>query len=192
MSRRMATTAMGLALIAGLGLVFHSLPPLYNVPREAAPRPTAVAPTLGARTEPAQHARQARKQELRTRFDEAVTMLHAHRYEYAVAALHRVLELSPRMPEAYVNMGYALLGMKTYGAAEDFFLGAVDLNPRQANAYYGLAEVHEAQGDLRRAMGAMRTYLHLARPDAPHRSRAMAALWEWQAQLAQPQAGLKP
>ena len=35
--------------------------------------------------------------ELEARFQQAVVMLHAGEYEHAVTALHRVLELSPRM-----------------------------------------------------------------------------------------------
>jgi hypothetical protein len=53
--------------------------------------------------------------------------------------------------------------------------------PGQANGYYGLALVHEAQGDMALATGAMRRYLHLARDERPeHLARARAALWEWE------------
>jgi tetratricopeptide (TPR) repeat protein len=74
-----------------------------------------------------------------------------------------------------------MLGLKRYDAARDFFEGAIALAPTQANAYYGLALVHEAQGDKALATGAMRSYLHLARNERPdHLSRARAALWEWE------------
>lgn len=121
--------------------------------------------------------------EARRRFDEAVVMLHAKQYEHAVTALHRVLVLAPEQPEAHVNMGFALLGLKRVKEARDFFEGASALKPDQANAYYGLALTHEAAGDLALATGAMRTYLHLARSERPeHLSRARAALWEWEQQ----------
>ena len=108
-------------------------------------------------------------------------MLHAHRYDDAATALHRVLTYAPNLPEAHVNMGYAMLGLKRHDAARDFFEGATVLAPTQANAYYGLALVHEAQGDKALATGAMRSYLHLARNERPeHLSRARAALWEWE------------
>jgi hypothetical protein len=78
-------------------------------------------------------------------------------------------------------MGYAMLGLKRLDAARDFFEGATVLAPAQANAYYGLALVHEAQGDKAGATGAMRSYLHLARHERPeHLRRARAALWEWE------------
>ena len=119
--------------------------------------------------------------EARRRFDQAVVMLHAKQYEHAVTALHRVLALSPQLPEAHVNMGFALLGLKRVEEARDFFDGATALRPNQANAYYGLALAYEAGGDLSMATGAMRSYLHLARDERPeHLRRARAALWEWE------------
>ncbi len=123
----------------------------------------------------------AARDELRERFDQAVLMLHAKQYEHAVTALHRVLELAPRLPEAHVNMGYALLGLGRAEAARDFFEAATALRPEQANAYHGLALAHEQRGDLPLAIGAMRTYLHRAKDGDPaHLRRARAALWEWE------------
>ncbi len=122
--------------------------------------------------------------EIRMRFQQAVMMLHAGRYEYAVTALHRVLTLSPRLTDAHVNMGYALLGMQRYDEAEAFFRNAIELDPYQGNAYWGLAEIFEHRGDLPAALGAMRTYIHLAPPGDPYVRRARAALWEWDSQLS--------
>jgi len=121
--------------------------------------------------------------ELTMRFDQAVYMLHAKQYENSITALHRVIELSPRMPEAYINMGYALLGLERNKAAQDFFRTATDLDPYQANAYWGLAVTLENDGDLEAAVGAMRIYIHLAKPDDPYVRRARSALWEWESQL---------
>ena len=119
--------------------------------------------------------------EARRRFDQAVLMLHAKQYEHAAVALHRVLALSPQLPEAHVNMGYALLGLQRVSQARSFFDAATALKPDQANAYYGLALAYEAEGDLALATGAMRSYLHLAREERPeHLRRARAALWEWE------------
>jgi len=124
------------------------------------------------------------KDELTQRFEQAVLMLHAKRYDNAVVALHRVIELSPRMTEAYVNMGYALLGLKDNKAAHDFFSTAIDLNPYQANAYWGLAVTLEDSGDLKAALGAMRIFIHLSKPDNPFVRRARSAIWEWESTLA--------
>ena len=111
-------------------------------------------------------------------------MLHARRYEEAAVALHRVLALSPRLTDAHVNMGFALLGLKRYKEAEAFFRNAIDLDPYKGNAYWGLAEIFEQRGDLPAALGAMRVYIHLAPPGDPYVRRARSALWEWDSQLS--------
>lgn len=140
----------------------------------------ASAPAFVSRIE---HQEQMRQAELRQRFEQAVLMLHAKQYDNAVTALHRVLELAPRLPEAHANMGYALLGLERPDAAEGFFQAAAELNPRQANAYWGLALVAEGRGDYESALGAMRTYLHFSPANDPYRARARSALWEWEEKL---------
>lgn len=168
----MNRTGVGAALLAAtMALVLAVLGAVARAPRPAA----AVAAT-----DPAAHARAMRGREVRQRFEQGVLMLHARRYDEAIAAFHRVLELAPRLPEAQANMGYALLGLERHAAARDFFGAAIDLRPAQANAYYGLAVAQEALCDLPAARGAMRTYLHLARPDDRWVRQARAALWEWE------------
>jgi tetratricopeptide (TPR) repeat protein len=130
-----------------------------------------------------EHQRQMQDREVRQRFEQAVLMLHARQYDLAITALHRVLEIAPRMPEAHVNMGYALMGLEQPDAARGFFNAAIELNPRQANAYYGLALADEARQDYESALGAMRTYLHFARADEPHAVKARSAIWEWEGKL---------
>ena len=128
-----------------------------------------------------EHQRTRQAAEVRARFEQAVVLLHAKQYEHAATALHRVLELAPALPEAHVNMGYALIGLGRHRAARDFFASALELRPTQANAYFGLALAEEGNGDLAVARGAMRSFLHLSRADDPHRAKARAALWEWEA-----------
>ncbi len=142
-----------------------------------AAKSAAVAP---AALDPAGHAAERRSAEVRARFEQAVMMLHARQYEHAAAALHRVLELAPEMPEVHVNMGYAMLGLERPGAARDFFEGATALRPGQANAYYGLALSLERLGDFEGALGSMRTYVHLSPPDDPFAAKAKAAVAEWE------------
>ena len=127
--------------------------------------------------------------EVHQRFQQGVMMLHAKQHEHALTAFHRVIELVPEMPEAHVNMGYALLGLQRYDVARQFFEGAIALRAQQLNAYYGLAVALEGMRDLPGAIGAMRTYAHLARPDDPFLRKAEAALWEWQA-AARPDASV--
>jgi len=111
-------------------------------------------------------------------------MLHAKQYGFAATAWHRVLELAPKLPEGHVNMGFTMLGLERYDVARDFFATAIELRPMQANAYYGMAEALDALNDRRGAIGAMRTYLHLAAQDDPFVRKAQSALWEWEAALA--------
>ena len=59
----------------------------------------------------------------------------------------------------------------------------MELNPRQANAYYGMALASEAMQDYEMALGAMRTYLHFAPAQDPYRAKARSALWEWEEKL---------
>ncbi|MCB1954294.1 MAG: tetratricopeptide repeat protein [Rhodocyclaceae bacterium] len=130
------------------------------------------------------HVEMQRRSEIDQRFNQGVLMLHARRYDDAAKAFHRVLQLAPRLPDAHVNMGFALIGLQQWSAAHDFFATAIELNPEQANAYYGLAVSLEAQSDLPGAIGAMQTYLHRGARDDPYRQKAQAALWEWQEALS--------
>lgn len=120
---------------------------------------------------------------LHQRFQQAVVLLQHGEYDYAVQGFHEVLKVAPNMPEAHVNMGFALLGLEEFEAARSFFDTATNLRPEQTNAYYGLAVAHEGMGDLRQAVAAMRTYTHVADGDDQYRRKAEAAIWEWEAEL---------
>lgn len=118
---------------------------------------------------------------LQPRFDAAVALLQARRFDAAVTAWRELAAAAPQLPEAQVNLGFALLGAGRAAEARTAFDRATALRPAQANAYYGLALAHEASGDLAVATGAMRSYLHLAKHEDPkHLARARAALWEWE------------
>jgi tetratricopeptide (TPR) repeat protein len=124
--------------------------------------------------------------ETRRHFDAAVLLLHARRFDEAHVLLRRGIGLSPTLPDAHANLGFALLGLQQPGPAREAFERAIALRPAQANAYYGLALAQEALGDLELALGAMRSYLHLGqRESESHQRRARAALWEWETQLAE-------
>ena len=133
----------------------------------------------------AAHAREKAEAEIRQRFQQGVGMLNDKQYEQALKEFHRVLELAPNMPEAHVNAGFALIGSARFAVARDFFEGALALRKDQINAYYGLAEALEGLNDLPGALGAMRTYLHLAPANDPYRRKAESAVWEWEAKAAE-------
>ena len=120
------------------------------------------------------------------------TSAHALFFLYGTGAngksvfVKRVLVQAPALPEAHVNLGFALLGLGEVAQARRAFDTAIELRPQQANAYYGLALAQESLGDLELALGAMRSYLHLGRGESEdHQRRARAALWEWEAQLGE-------
>jgi tetratricopeptide (TPR) repeat protein len=137
----------------------------------------------GDRADLKAHVDQKRREEIDLRFKQGVVMLHAKQYEHAMTAFHRVLQLSPTMPEAHVNIGFALIGQKRYKEALQFFDGATELNRNQLNAYYGMAEAYEGLGDYRGALEAMEAWLHRAKADDPFRRRAESAVWEWRDRL---------
>jgi tetratricopeptide (TPR) repeat protein len=126
-------------------------------------------------------ARAQRQTALAREFARAVALLDARRYQEAAGAWHRVLALAPRLPEAHVNMGFALLGLGQDAMARDFFGAALDLNKDQHNAYFGLALALDALGDRSGALGAMRTYVHLGKGEDRYRAKAEAAIRAWQA-----------
>lgn len=120
-----------------------------------------------------------RAKEIDVRFKQAAAMLHIRQYRYAATALHRVLELAPDMPEAHVNMGYAMLGMERYVDAAESFNKAIRLKSSQANAYYGLALASYNTGDSGAAINALNNFIRLSPPGDPHVSKARSALAEW-------------
>jgi len=184
---RLAALALTVAAVLGGGALIQA----SSTPTGAAP-PAAERP-VDPKADPAAHAADAREREIAQRFEQAAIMLHAGQHEHAVAALHRLLELAPRMPEAHVNMGFALVGLKRPAAARDFFATAIELNPAQANAYYGLALAADELGERPEAIGAMRSYLHLAQAEDPrHLAKARAALWEWETRPSEAGAAAVP
>lgn len=144
--------------------------------------PTATPAKAGAARAPEPPRHHSEQVELR--FKQGVVMLHAKDYQHAITAFHQVLKYAPDLPEAHVNMGYALVGLGHHAQGRDFFESATTLRPGQANAYYGLAMALEGLGDKRGAIGAMRTYVHLAGESDRHRRKAEAALWEWESAVA--------
>lgn len=121
----------------------------------------------------------ARSAEIDMRFKQAAAMLHIKQYQYAATALQRVLELAPKLPEAHVNMGYAMLGMGRHVEALDFFNEAIKLKADQANAYYGLALASYNTGEITAAIEALNRFIQLSRPDDPYQDKARAVLLEW-------------
>jgi len=196
------TVILSLAIIIAIGSLITTLPawemgasstPLvkgYTMPAHMRNAPTA----RPAPMPPAQGAQQAFREafaepqteqeaKVMERFQQGIALLHAKRYDYVITAMDSVLSMVPNMPEAYVNMGYAFIGLEEYGPARGAFEKALSIKLDQVNAYYGLAIAFEGTNELEAALGAMRSYIHLSNPDDPFLAKARAALWEWEAQL---------
>lgn len=116
-------------------------------------------------------------------FTNAIQYMQSRQYEQAVAEWHKILLLQPDIPEVQVNLGFSLFELGRYEAAREFFISTIDHYAFQANAYYGLAIASEKLGDIEAAMGAMRSYIHLAAGDETFIRKARSALWEWESQL---------
>jgi len=168
-SRLAAGVGSGLAIII-LGAVIAFWPSFDWLDRLAPSRPLYAS--VG--TPPPQDGSTLKRQ-----FRQGVLMLHMREYEHAMVSFHRVLAQAPELPEAHVNMGYALSGLSRWPEARDFFANAIELNPAQANAYFGLAIALDGMSDRPGAIGAMRSFVHLVSADDPFRRKAEAALWEW-------------
>ena len=177
--KRRDVRAAALALTLGLTLALGSLLALSSGDDAG----TMVAKPADPRVDATGHVVQMRKAEVDRRFAQGVTHLNNLQFDAAASELHRVLELAPKMPEAHVNMGFAMIGVQRYSMARDFFNSAIELNPMQLNAYYGLAVALEGLKDMPGAVGAMRSYVHLSKPDDPYLAKANAALWEWEAEM---------
>jgi tetratricopeptide (TPR) repeat protein len=133
------------------------------------------------------HVSKARNLIARGRYDEAIEHLTVNR------------EQLPSRVAGLQLVGEALLGKHDYRQAFDFFQQAVNENPNQQEAYFGLAVAAEALGNLSLAIGGMRTFLHLEKNPDPYRlkvAQARSAIWEWEAKLGRgawgPTQGIPP
>jgi len=121
--------------------------------------------------------------EVRRRFEQAVVLIHGKQYEYAIKALLHILTITTELPQVYVNLGFSYIGLYDYDSAKSAFERALELRADQANAYYGMAIVLEEKKQLEPALGAMRTFIHLANPEDKYVVKARSAIWEWEALL---------
>lgn len=119
-------------------------------------------------------------------FNAGIDYMLNKQFSQAAIEWQQILLITKKIPEVHVNLGFSLIEEKNYQQAADHFLTAMDLNAFQANAYYGLAVCYEKLGDLKAAMGSMRSYIHLSKEGDPFVRKARSALWEWENPLDQP------
>jgi len=143
---------------------------------EALQNQSEAAASVDINHDPLLHAKQ---EQLKVYFNQSVIMLHAKKYQLSIVALHKVLEIDPKMPEAHTNMGFSLLGLKKFGASRDFFLTALALDDSQLNAFYGLALSHAELLEYQSAIGAIVSYIHLSPDNEPYVNSAHKKLQTW-------------
>jgi len=166
--KRLATVVVTAGIVALLMLVLNNLP-LGGTPTQ--PKPEIANNESAA---------EAHSDGVERHFQRGTALLQAGHFRQAAGEFHAVLRLAPALPEAHVNLGFALLSLGRVAAARDAFLAALNFRSTQVNAYWGLAVSLEQSCDVAGAVGAMRTYVHLADPDNPYLRRARSALWEWE------------
>jgi tetratricopeptide (TPR) repeat protein len=73
----------------------------------------------------------------------------------AEAAYRRTLEISDRDYVSLVNLGHVYRRRKSYDQSAAMFQRAIDVWPRKIEAHLGMAGVHEASGDTRKALDVL-------------------------------------
>ena len=81
-------------------------------------------------------------------FDTAVVELRQRNYWRAIEGFTRAINITPAMPEAYVNIGFAYIGLKQFEMSKQAFNKALELRSNQVNAYWGLAVSLEGLCDI--------------------------------------------
>ena len=82
----------------------------------------------------------------------AVLELEHRNYSSAISYIDFALASDPVMPEALVNKGLALIGLKQFSDAERCFLGALKHRPGYITALSNLAVLYERQGEFDKAL----------------------------------------
>jgi len=111
----------------------------------------------------------------------------------AIAAYHRVLELSPAHAAAHINLGTLYYNRQEFVLAEQHYRNAIEADPRYALAYFDLGNVLDETGRVQEAVATYKTALQLAPTYADaHYNLALAfekireprkALKHWQAYI---------
>tara|TARA_R110002167_G_scaffold12233_4_gene52320 strand:- start:991 stop:1755 length:765 start_codon:yes stop_codon:yes gene_type:complete len=201
---RSATLVLAALIILGLGLVIRQLPgdwtlttaekamkDLPNIQVDNVPPESSQAPLfdsrewrLQTRVDDRGQARAVsldtpRQQQVRVLFEHGANLIRQGAFSQARSVLEMLLRLAPRLPEAYVNLGFVLYEQGEIASSIHAFSYASQLNPYQSNAYYGAALGYERQADYEAAIGHMRSFIHLSQADNAFLPKARAALWEW-------------
>jgi tetratricopeptide (TPR) repeat protein len=98
------------------------------------------------------------------------------RFDEAIAAYRRSIELPSPHPKATSKLGLALFEARRFGEAEAFLTDAIRSDPKNEYNYHNLAIVYREQNKTKLAMDMYEKFLQLAAPNDPERSVADACL----------------
>lgn len=163
------------------------LPPLFSTEQWRVEM--AGVSSVAIDSNPQGHADQQLQQQVRVLFEHGANLLRQGELVRARQALEMLIKIAPKLPQAYVNLGFVLYEQGSAEAALRAFNHAAELNAYQSNAYYGAALAYERLQDIEAAMGQMRSFIHLSQPDNRFLAKARAALWEWESMVAEQRLG---
>jgi tetratricopeptide (TPR) repeat protein len=92
-----------------------------------------------------------------TWFNQGNALAQSGRWEEAVAAFGRALQLVPDFPEAHTNLGNVLFSLHRLPEAVDHYRAAIRLKPDYADAHYNLGLALRALGRAQEASAELAT-----------------------------------
>jgi Flp pilus assembly protein TadD len=107
------------------------------------------------------------------------------RYDAAVDALGRGLQIAPSMPQLSIQLGYAQLSRSDCASARTAFARALEVSPGSHDALFGMAKAHQEVGENEEAAEYFRLYL----TERPNDSGAWLNLGHCLLELGQPDPG---
>lgn len=81
----------------------------------------------------------------------------------------KIIELDPKNPSNYSNLGLFYVNQERYDQARDLFRKVMEMNPREMSAYYQLGKIALLSGkDLEKGLGYFQEYLKVEpKPNNP-------------------------
>jgi tetratricopeptide (TPR) repeat protein len=110
-------------------------------------------------------------------FDKGYTYLAAEKYQDAINAYTRAIELDPKFAPAYNNRGvsYNVLGNHNQAIADH--TRAIELNPKDAGAYFVRGLAYEESGNLEQAFSDYKVAARLGFKPAQDFLRGKGTNW---------------